>query len=364
MRRCALWAVLLGLLLTVAGCDVGLPAGDMPAASAAPTAPVAEIESVAVTPTPPTSPPTTTPAPSPTAPLVPDRLSWHAITATDANVPLEYLVSLTVAPDGGLWIGSDNDGLFRYDGAAWQQYTTADGLSDNSVHSIVMAPDGTVWVTTWYGASRLEGDRWHSYPFDLDFVGNDRHPLTMDREGGLWVGGGRGLLLLREDGWEPVVLDEEAGPQGALALLAEPSGTVWVASGPRGLYRVQDGLAESIPLTVMPTGVRIGALLPAVNGALWVGTSHGMYLYLDGGWETPQDGLPNAYVTSLALAPDGALWIGTHGQGVRRYTEQGTQIYTVADGLPDSSVWALAMDQRGRLYAATSAGLAWCDTAP
>lgn len=238
------------------------------------------------------------------------------------------------------------------------------GLSDNSVHSIAIAPDGTVWVTTWFGTSRLAEGQWHSYLFGPDFVGSNRHSLAIAADGEIWVGGGRGLLHLRQDHLEPVILDEDAGPQVVLGLLVEPTGALWAALGPRSLYRVQDGLTESIPLTVMPVGVRIRTLLPAADGTLWVGTSHGIYRYINGGWETPQDGLPDGYVTSLALAPDGALWVGTYGQGVRRYTEQGTQIYTAVDGLPDCSVWALAVDQHGRVYAATSGGLAWYAAAP
>jgi ligand-binding sensor domain-containing protein len=42
----------------------------------------------------------------------------------------------------------------RFDGQVWTRYTRADGLVDNRVQAIAVAPDGAVWIGTEHGVSR------------------------------------------------------------------------------------------------------------------------------------------------------------------------------------------------------------------
>src|SRR5579864_4445262 len=58
---------------------------------------------------------------------------------------------------GFLWIGTAG-GLFRYDGAHFQQFLTADRVP-TSIEALGETPDGTLWVGTATGLTRLAGDR-------------------------------------------------------------------------------------------------------------------------------------------------------------------------------------------------------------
>jgi len=46
------------------------------------------------------------------------------------------------------------NGVSRFDGGAWTTYTVRDGLANNDVLSIVVAPDGALWFGTGGGVSR------------------------------------------------------------------------------------------------------------------------------------------------------------------------------------------------------------------
>jgi len=68
---------------------------------------------------------------------------------------VEYgVMSLAVDPDDVLWAGADMQGVFRYDGKSWINFTKEDGLTQNAVMSITVAPDGSLWFGTEGGISR------------------------------------------------------------------------------------------------------------------------------------------------------------------------------------------------------------------
>ncbi len=76
---------------------------------------------------------------------------------------------ITILEDkkGMIWLGTDEDGVFSYDarlndevgqGKTFKNYTTADGLVNNSVRSIIEDKDGNLWFgTRWFGLSRFDG---------------------------------------------------------------------------------------------------------------------------------------------------------------------------------------------------------------
>ena len=66
---------------------------------------------------------------------------------------------LAVGPDLDLWLGGatyEHRGLVRFSGGQWSHLTIVDGLADNWVLDVVVAPDGAVWVATYGGLSRYE----------------------------------------------------------------------------------------------------------------------------------------------------------------------------------------------------------------
>ena len=57
------------------------------------------------------------------------------------------IISIAVGPGGTIWLGDLGEGIHYFDGSAWQQLTTADGLPTNGYHegSVVVDPQGAAW---------------------------------------------------------------------------------------------------------------------------------------------------------------------------------------------------------------------------
>ncbi len=52
-----------------------------------------------------------------------------------------------------LWVGTEGDGLFLYDGQTWEQFNTARGLPANSIRKVFTDRTGTVWIIAAAGQS-------------------------------------------------------------------------------------------------------------------------------------------------------------------------------------------------------------------
>ena len=50
---------------------------------------------------------------------------------------------------GNLWFGTTGDGVYKYDGKSFTQFTAKNGLNSNSVNHMLEDKDGKIWIGTW-----------------------------------------------------------------------------------------------------------------------------------------------------------------------------------------------------------------------
>lgn len=65
--------------------------------------------------------------------------------------------------DGRFWLGSDDNGVVRYDGQTWSRLTSADGLVDDQVLAICQDAQGDYWFNTQKGLTRYHPNRTPPY---------------------------------------------------------------------------------------------------------------------------------------------------------------------------------------------------------
>lgn len=73
------------------------------------------------------------------------------------------------------------------------------------------------------------------------------------------------------------------------------------------------------------------------------------------------EGLPQSQVYAAACDSRGYLWLGTQGGGVCRFDGLDFETFTTADGLPSNYVQAVFEDSRGRIWIGTQRGFAFFD---
>jgi signal transduction histidine kinase/ligand-binding sensor domain-containing protein len=202
------------------------------------------------------------------------------------------------------------------------RYTSHDGLAHDRVLRIVRDSRGFLWFCTGDGLSRFDGQRFRTF------------------------GVAQGL------------------PVGFVAdLLESRDGTYWVATDGGGVVRFRPEAAAERPFTALSVGAdsassKVSRLVQDARGTIWAGTMGGVFRRDDrSGAFLPVPlglGIPDRSVRVWALAPaaDGAVWVG-HDHGLSRVSADGEpENYAIQPTPAGDNVWELRFDRGGRLWIA------------
>jgi signal transduction histidine kinase/ligand-binding sensor domain-containing protein len=106
----------------------------------------------------------------------------------------------------------------------------------------------------------------------------------------------------------------------------------------------------------------IDAMAQTRDGTLWLGSAVGLFRFDGMKFEAypaaADPPLPSPNISVLAVAPDGALWIGFRFGGVSSLRDGRLTNYSEKDGVPNGTVKSLVWDREGSLWVAAKGGLA------
>ncbi len=186
--------------------------------------------------------------------------------------------------------------------------------------------------------------------------------LRQDSRGLLWVGTSWGLARHDGGGFVGLGLAEGLPSLTVRAIVEDAGGALWFGTGTgvasydgrRILARRDDGAPRST----------VWAAVRDAHETLWFGTQDGLFAWREGAFRRfgVADGLPGEYVYALLVAADGALWVGTRGDGLARCEISAParlaacRAFDDADGFAPRIVRALAEDGRGRIVAGARDG--------
>lgn len=154
------------------------------------------------------------------------------------------VVSVYVARDGTVWAGTLSGGVSKLSHERFTNYTAAEGLASNAVRSILETADGTMWFATPGGLSALAKSRWKTYRTPDGLPSDEINCLLEDSKGVLWVGTTGGLAF-GSDGHFHAPKDV-AGPfrEQVLGLAEDRYGSLWMATSHHVLRVNRDKLLE------------------------------------------------------------------------------------------------------------------------
>lgn len=325
-------------------------------------------------------------------------------------------LALAPAADGVLWTGTSHNGLLalRRNGATVESlhYPGIPLLEDedkgfsgpqgNMILSLARQGERSLWIGTWArglsfldpGESLLDtaDDQWvHLNPHPLDDclerdnwvpceMSETPTALLPEGEQGVWVGTLNGLFYLEHGGAPTADLEWHRIADGAITSLERGTGTTLFVGTTLdiepGEADLQDWPQATAPLLRIdhsgtPTDISDDTLeniqpAPGLNNVmsllldtehLWIGTDRGLYRrhHTTGELARVEVALPDDDIRAMAIAGDGALWLGTFdvcgqdGGALMRLDTRNTAspdddqltTWTEATGLKDADVSAL-----------------------
>jgi signal transduction histidine kinase/streptogramin lyase/DNA-binding NarL/FixJ family response regulator len=261
----------------------------------------------------------------------------------------------------------------------FEHLSVEQGLTQESVLSIVQDTDGFMWFGTQTGLSRFDGYRFTNYRNilgDPRSLGSDWvRALHVDPKGRLWIGtdGGLNRYDPATQSFTRFLPDEPArrgnGNRHIKAIIDDGKDGLWLASGD-GLQHFDIASGRFATWHHVPGDERslidddVRALALDESGRLWIGTSRGLDSLAPDmvRFEHHGSGLSSKEtpVEALLVDADQALWVGRLG-GLERRTLHGPEagavrLYGPADGIARTWVKTLYQDVDRKLWVGTHDG--------
>jgi ligand-binding sensor domain-containing protein len=348
-----------------------------------------------------------------------DTLSWRMdhglfdlhggkfkMLVSDADLPRSPVTSLAQTPNGDMWMGTRDAGVFRQSGGV--TWAIRAGLPDLKVNCLLADGDRDLWIGTDDGMVRWNGSELTEagIPPSLNhlqalamardrdgniWVGTDSKGLLRfnsqgiatlkenygvsgeavtavfeDREGNLWIGSAGGLERLRDSTFVTYSLPEGLPTDGSNPVFVDAETRVWFGDVGSGLLWLKDGRHGRVNDAGLDKDVVYS--IAGQGNEVWLGRQRGGLTLLRPAGDsfrattyTTADGLLSNTVNAILETSDGTMCFATPS-GVTALSTGGWQSWARKDGLPSDDVNCLLEDSQGVLWIGTSAGLAFRDS--
>ncbi len=267
-----------------------------------------------------------------------DKIRFEQISSEQG---LSQNTVFTICQDkkGFLWLGTE-EGLNRYDGYDIKVYKhkTDDfhSLIDNKVSVVYEDPAGELWIGTQGGLDRFN----HKTEKFIHLNSNKIRSIYEDKSGVLWIGtSGAGLIRLDRARKKFKYYINTPGQRSGLnsnsvrAIYEDKSGVLWIGTEKNGLNkfdRDNETFSHYIhdpndPQSLSHNSVK--AIYEDSRGILWIGTEDGLnqmdrqkgvFKHYKKDSVDPWS-ISHNYILSIFEDTTDVLWVGTYGGGLNRF---------------------------------------------
>jgi ligand-binding sensor domain-containing protein/signal transduction histidine kinase len=290
------------------------------------------------------------------------RLSQGHISRVAHELKDSKINVLLPADTGGLWIGTDS-GVHLWEGGVLATLNLPSSLRQLQILAMARDQDANVWIGTNHGIVRItpSGD------VSLDQLnpkpGSEVTAIYEDRDGDIWFGGSRGIERLRNGMLTTYSASDGLPSSGIDSVDADSTGRIWFAPPSGGLYWMKEGQVGHITVDGLEHDVVYS--ISGGDGEVCVGRQHGGLTVLTEKGNsftartyTQADGLAQNSVYSVYRNRDGTIWAGTVSAGVSRLKGGKFTNYSDSSGLPSNAINSIVESFDGTTWLATPSGLA------
>lgn len=267
--------------------------------------------------------------------------------------------------EGGIWLGTVGEGIYRIHGDGFDKFGSQDGLSGDDVRAFYQDRENGVWVATSAGVDYFHARKIVTFTKRQGLTFDNADGVVATRDNGVWVTNAESLDHLKNDHVDAIRSGHGLPGRVPTAIFEDSSGRLWVGID-HDVYRYDRGKFQRVYNKSASSSRLIVGITEDSAHDIWAEVSGGSHelihihdLQVVG--EYPEAVIPSA--RALAAGPNGVLWLGLRNGDLARFHDGHAEVFPSPDG-PKSYVYQVLVNPDGTVFATTSAGLVgWKDGA-
>jgi ligand-binding sensor domain-containing protein/signal transduction histidine kinase len=195
-----------------------------------------------------------------------DRATSHVFAAI-ANIPVRNVFR---DRQGTLWIGTDGSGAYHLTANGPVHYSAPQRLVNNFVRAFLQSRDGSVWIATDEGVSRINAGKVSNLRVRDGLAYFSTRALMEDHDGNLWIGTDQGLSCWSNGQFIGNAATRALSQEKIWTILQDSSGVIWFGTRDHGLFRYRDGQVTQFTAAQGLASNSVYQLLEDRHGQLWM----------------------------------------------------------------------------------------------
>ncbi len=260
--------------------------------------------------------------------------------------------------NNNIWIGTDGDGILKFDGKKFQKFTMKEGLSANHVRSIIQDNVGNFWISTIEGLDIYNGMFFKNVLSNKSTGFKYANCSFKDKEGTLWFGANDGVYKINNFNIEYISIAGEAGDKktnrtySVHSIVQDKNGIFWFGTEFNGLCRY-DGKQISFIKEKGTSEDAIRSIIIDKQGMIWFGNSKGLFTYNGKVLKSISENIKAKNLTRVwSIKEDamGKIWIGTFDNGVWTIDGNATKNLDKNEGLTTEGIRTIYIDKKNKMW--------------
>lgn len=287
------------------------------------------------------------------------------------------VMSLLVDKDDDLWIGTDNDGVYRVQNKKDSKHFVPKGDRESVPHTVtamIEDKNGNIWFGSYLqGLARFDKNTNSIDYFENQFgelTGNTAHDkifsISIDDKNQLWIGTNGAGVYVFDMSAKKYIYHYSQWNKGQYHITNDwinstyfdSQGLLWIGSynGVCSLNPETNQLEEYNTDKILPGSI-VYSIYEDSKKKLWIGTTEGLVLLYPKERKskiyTVQNGLSSNVICGISEDEEGNIWLSTHSGISKMLVEEEKFInYYTSDGLQGNeySMGALYKAQDGQMF--------------
>lgn len=148
--------------------------------------------------------------------------------------------------EGNIWLGTNGEGLFRYDGKTFTNFSEKDGLDNHIIYALLQDAKGNIWIGTKTGLCKYDGKTFSVISINTSNAAflnlnngsssqNGVWSMMQDKSGKIWFGTDNGVFCFDGTKFSNFLTNEIINTDNLhlktiLSFLEDKHGNMWFGS--------------------------------------------------------------------------------------------------------------------------------------